>query len=56
MKSLLSRAAVLAAILPGAVLVTHSQKSATQAQRIPQFENGDVRVWKSVVLPNAPLA
>jgi beta-alanine degradation protein BauB len=56
MKSFLSRAAVLAAILPGAVLVTHSQKSATQAQRIPQFENGDVRVWKSVVLPNAPLA
>jgi hypothetical protein len=25
-------------------------------QRIPQFENGDVRVWRSVVMPNAPLA
>jgi beta-alanine degradation protein BauB len=56
MKSFLSRAAVLAAILLGAVLLTHSQQSATQTQRIPQFENGDVKVWKSVVLPNAPLA
>jgi quercetin dioxygenase-like cupin family protein len=28
----------------------------TQTQRIPQFENDEVKVWKSVVLPNAPLA
>lgn len=56
MKSFLSRAAVLAVILPGAVLLTHSQQNAAQAQRIPQFENDDVKVWKSVVLPNAPLA
>ncbi len=25
-------------------------------QRIPQFENDEVKVWRSVVLPNAPLA
>jgi hypothetical protein len=25
-------------------------------QRIPQFENDDVRVWRSIVMPNAPLA
>ena len=24
--------------------------------RTPQFENDDVRVWKTVILPNAPLA
>jgi quercetin dioxygenase-like cupin family protein len=28
----------------------------TQTQRIPQFENDEVKVWKSIVLPNAPLA
>src|SRR5882757_6151077 len=26
-----------------------------QAGRIPQFENDDVRVWKAIVMPNAPL-
>lgn len=34
--------------------VVHSQQ-ATQTQRFPQFDNEDVKVWKSVVLPNAPL-
>ena len=24
-------------------------------QRIPQFENDDVKVWKTTVMPNAPL-
>ena len=33
--------------------VVHSQE--TRTQRIPQFENEDVKVWKSIVLPNAPL-
>jgi quercetin dioxygenase-like cupin family protein len=28
----------------------------SQAQRIPQFENEDVAVWKTTVPPNAPLA
>lgn len=32
-----------------------SQDTATQTQRIPQFENEDVKVWKSVIMPNAPL-
>ena len=35
----------------GAVL-----QQASQTRREPQFENEDVRVWKSVVLPNQPLA
>jgi quercetin dioxygenase-like cupin family protein len=27
-----------------------------QTQRYPQFENDEVKVWKSVVMPNTPLA
>jgi beta-alanine degradation protein BauB len=27
-----------------------------QTQRFPQFENDDVKVWKSLVMPNEPLA
>src|SRR5271155_2155206 len=37
------------------VAVVRSQSRATQTQRFPQFDNEDVKVWKSVVLPNAPL-
>jgi beta-alanine degradation protein BauB len=32
--------------------IMHSQ----QTQRFPQFENEDVKVWKSIITPNAPLA
>jgi beta-alanine degradation protein BauB len=35
--------------------ILHSQQSATKTQRQPQFENEDVKVWKSTVMPNAPL-
>jgi beta-alanine degradation protein BauB len=31
------------------------QQSPAQTQRFPQFENEDVKVWKSVILPNTPL-
>jgi quercetin dioxygenase-like cupin family protein len=34
--------------------ILHSQ-TAGKTQRIPQFDNEDVKVWKSIVLPNAPL-
>jgi hypothetical protein len=47
MKSLWSAAALagMALLLGGA-----------QTQRIQQFENEQVKVWKSVVMPNAPLS
>ena len=32
-----------------------SQQAAQQTQRFPQFDNEDVKVWKSVVVPNSPL-
>ena len=36
------------------VAVTRSQQSTT-TRRYPQFENEDVKVWRSVVYPGAPL-
>ena len=41
-------------VLLGAGIV-RSQQSAAGTQRIVQFENDDVKVWKSIVVPNAPL-
>lgn len=56
MKTHLIRAAIFLA-LPLAVLgVVHSQQTAQQSQRFPQFENEEVKVWKAVILPNAPLS
>ena len=54
MKQLWSAVFVLIVFL-GAFGVMRSQQGATQTQRIPQFENEDVKVWKAVVLPKAPL-
>ncbi len=55
MKARLIRAAIFLA-LPLAVFgVMHSQQTTQQSQRFPQFENEEVKVWKSVVLPNQPL-
>jgi hypothetical protein len=42
-------------LLVGGVGVLRSQQTATGTQRIVQFENDDVKVWKSVVVPHAPL-
>ena len=50
MKSPFLRAAFMAAF---ALTPLTSQQPATQ--RIPQFENDDVKVWKTVVMPHAPL-
>lgn len=46
---------VLGSLLLAAAGVIYSQQTASQTQRFPQFENEDVKVWKSVVLPNQPL-
>ena len=32
-----------------------SQLALPQTRRIPKFENDEVKVWKSVVMPNSPL-
>ncbi len=54
MKILSLRRVSLAVLMLAAVAVVRSE-NATQTQRFPQFENEDVKVWKSVVMPNAPL-
>ena len=59
MKPLIRAAAFVVAVLSTSVVISQGeQKSRTtpRSQRLPQFENEDVKVWKSVVLPNQPLA
>src|SRR5580658_6485286 len=50
----LTRAALLLAIILTPFSSLTSQPASQQ--RIPQFENEDVRVWKTIVMPHAPLA
>lgn len=52
-------AATLGLIVGGAATLglteLRAQQAAVQTERFPQFENDDVKVWKSVITPNAPL-
>ena len=45
-------AAVFSAGAAGGVVL----QQASQTRREPQFENEHVRVWKSIIMPNQPLA
>ena len=59
MKLAVAAAAIVAAALSTSVVISQvEQKSRTtpQSQRLPQFENEDVKVWKTIVLPHQPLA
>jgi beta-alanine degradation protein BauB len=58
MKSLSRRSMQIVIAAQGILLlaaagVIHSQQTTTQ--RFPQFDNEDVKVWRSIVLPNQPL-
>jgi hypothetical protein len=53
MNKIASHAVVALLVLMGTVVVMRSQQLGTQ--RIPQFENEDVKVWNSVVYPDSPL-
>jgi hypothetical protein len=54
MNTLSIRRSVSAAVfLVGSGTLTSQQTNATQ--RVPQFENSEVSVWKSIVMPHAPL-
>jgi quercetin dioxygenase-like cupin family protein len=46
----------LAAIFSAGVAVGALQPQASGTRREPQFENEHVRVWKSIIMPNQPLA
>jgi len=47
---------VLPALFWAGTVVGALQQQAAQTRREPQFENEHVRVWKSIILPNQPLA
>jgi hypothetical protein len=44
------------AICAATAAVDAVQQQAAGTRREPQFENGEVRVWKSIIMPNQPLA
>jgi hypothetical protein len=46
-------AAAVAAFAAGAGAMWAQQQAATR--REPQFENGELKVWKSIIYPNQPL-
>jgi hypothetical protein len=46
---------VLAVVFVAGAAVGARQQQAT-TRREPQFENADVQVWKSIIVPNQPLA
>ena len=45
-----------AAICAATAAVDATQQSAAVTRREPQFENSEVRVWKSIIQPNQPLS
>ena len=53
MKKIATHVLVAVLVCIGTVVVMRSQQPASQ--RFPQFENENVKVWKSVVYPSAPL-
>lgn len=60
MKQLSIGVALVVGVFLGAAGAMRSQQGGTGTQqawtqRIAQFENDDVKVWKSVVVPHAPL-
>jgi len=54
-KYFFTHAIVALAVMLGTVGVMHSQQNVSQTQSYMQLENDDVIVWKSVVIPSAPL-
>src|SRR5688572_25528772 len=47
---------VLVVAFAAGAAVGARQQQASQTRREPQFENEHVRVWKSIIMPNQPLA
>ncbi len=47
--------AMVAVILSAAGVVSAVTQTPSQTRREPQFENENVRVWKSIIMPNQPL-
>lgn len=56
MKHAIRLAAFVAATLCTSVVISQVEKKLQQTERFPQFENEDVKVWKTIVMPHQPLA
>ncbi|HXG87384.1 MAG TPA: hypothetical protein VNJ02_03530 [Vicinamibacterales bacterium] len=56
MRSKLMIGGVLTIVFTAGIAVGAWQQQAATTRREPQFENEHVRVWKSIILPNQPLA
>ena len=56
MKSTLMMSGVVAMVFAAGIVVGALQQQASGTRREPQFENANVRVWKSIIMPNQPLA
>jgi hypothetical protein len=52
----LIRVGVFAVISISIAASVVNPQQGNQTQRYPQFENDEVKVWQSVVMPNTPLA
>jgi hypothetical protein len=47
---------LIGVVFVAGIAVGALQQQASQTRREPQFENDHVRVWKSIIMPNQPLA
>ena len=56
MRSKLIWGGALAAVFVVGIAVGAWQQPSTTTRREPQFENTSVSVWKSIIMPNQPLA
>lgn len=56
MKSNWKSVCAVAAICAATAALDAVQQQANVTRREPQFENSEVKVWKSIILPNQPLA
>jgi hypothetical protein len=53
MKKTFATVAIICSVFAAGVVVGQQQGT---SRREPQFENSEVRVWKSIIFPNQPLA
>ena len=56
MRSKWMMSGVLAVVFGAGVALGAWQQQASGTRREPQFENEHVKVWKSIIMPNQPLA
>lgn len=56
MKSKLITAAVITVVFVAGVAIGAWQQKTSGTRREPQFKNSEVEVWKSIIMPNQPLA